>query len=116
MRAVPTLAQRLEAALRPVDRELEKHAEKALRTCTLLLGGLCFKLTFLGVAGAPDRILFMPGGRLIFVELKKPGGKLEASQKVMFPKLERLGFTVHVVVGIDGVRRFVHETLIQRHF
>lgn len=73
--------------------------------------GLCFKQKFIGWAGAPDRLVLMPGGRFFFVELKQLTGKLEASQKVMFPMIEKRGFKVHVLYGVEGVQQFISQHL-----
>ena len=34
------------------------------------LGGLCYKFTSPGAPGVPDRIIILPGGLVVFVELK----------------------------------------------
>jgi hypothetical protein len=51
--------------------------------------------------GELDIRLYFGGGRLVLVEMKGEGGKLTASQKECIPKLEALGFTVHVVQAAD---------------
>ena len=43
---------------------IEKHLVKVVRES----GGLAIKLVSPGWAGAPDRLILMPGGRLTFVE------------------------------------------------
>lgn len=87
--------------------EKEEKAEDLLCNAVKSLGGLCFKLKFVGKLGAPDRLVLMPGGRFLFVELKRPKGTLEASQEAMFPKLERVGFPVHVLRGTEEVSAFI---------
>jgi hypothetical protein len=59
-------------------------------------GGRCFKWNCPGVTGVPDRIAIFPGGRVVFLELKRPGLKdgLSERQKKMFRVLEGLGCTV----------------------
>ena len=37
-------------------------------------GGLCYKFVSPGNPGVPDRLILLPGGRILFVELKTPGG------------------------------------------
>jgi hypothetical protein len=71
--------------------------EKYLRLGVKRLGGLCIKLNPFGYAGIPDRLVLLPGGRMCFVELKRPvGGKYEPLQLRWHSKLRQLGFTVHV--------------------
>lgn len=92
--------------------EKEIKAEDLLKKHVQMRKGLCFKLKFIGIAGAPDRILLMPGGRLFFVELKRAvGGALEPSQKIVFAMLERLGFIVHVLCGSAEVEQFAKDYL-----
>lgn len=60
------------------------------------LGGVAWKWISPGRQGVPDRICILPGGRIIFVELKRPGrgdGRSPAQKKV-FGILERLGCMV----------------------
>ena len=50
-----------------------------------LVGGRAFKWVCPGMTGAPDRICVFPGGRIIFIELKRPGlkdGRSERQKKV----------------------------------
>ena len=73
--------------------KLEKEIEKALREKVESYGGHCLKWVCPGWAGVPDRIILLPGGRVIFVETKRPkGGKLSALQKWWAKKLRELGF------------------------
>lgn len=49
------------------------------------VGGRAFKWVCPGMTGAPDRICVFPGGRIIFIELKRPGlkdGRSERQKKV----------------------------------
>ena len=72
---------------------LEKDIEKALGRMVGRYGGLCRKWVCPGWAGVPDRIILLPGGRVIFVELKRPkGGEVAKLQKWWAEKLSNLGF------------------------
>lgn len=90
---------------------IEADAESFLLQSVKRLRGLCFKLSFIGTMGAPDRLVLMPGGRFYFVELKQRTGKLEASQAILFLRIEKRGFKVHVLYGVEGVQEFVTQHL-----
>lgn len=73
---------------------LERDIEKALGRMVGRQGGMCLKWVCPGWAGVPDRILLLPGGVVMFVELKRPkGGDISRLQRWWAAKLEELGFT-----------------------
>jgi hypothetical protein len=73
--------------------ELEKDIETKLRKMVERHGGLCLKWVCPGWSGVPDRLILLPRGRILFVELKRPkGGKREELQKWWARRLTRLGF------------------------
>lgn len=64
--------------------------------------GLCIK--FLpSVAGVPDRIVFLPTGRIYLAELKAPGGRLRPDQRVMHKRLSERGVSVAVLSSKEEV-------------
>jgi hypothetical protein len=73
---------------------LEKEIERKLRKMIERHGGLCLKWVCPGWLGVPDRICLLPGGHVVFVELKRPDGKgkLGAMQKWWARMLSKLGF------------------------
>lgn len=78
--------------------ELERDVEAYFVLWIRNLRGATFKLRFIGVAGAPDRIVFMPGGRIYLVELKRPrGGVVSGLQEKLHGLLARLGSPVPVL-------------------
>ena len=72
-------------------------------------GGLALKFTSPGHAGVPDRIVLLPGGKIIFVELKTYTGRLTPLQISVHNKLRALGFDVRTLYGKDYVEGFLHE-------
>lgn len=74
--------------------KLEKDIERKLRKMVESHGGLCLKWVCPGWSGVPDRILLLPGGRVMFVETKRPeGGQVSKLQRWWIKKLTELGFT-----------------------
>ena len=79
----------------------ERDIEQALIRAVRKSGGLCLKWVSPGWDGAPDRICLWPGGRILFAELKKPGGKPRPLQERREAQLRELGFEVAVVDSLD---------------
>lgn len=74
--------------------KLEKDIEQTLVRMVKRHGGLCLKWVCPGWSGVPDRIVLLPGGQIMFVELKRPqGGRASKMQKWWERKLRDLGFT-----------------------
>lgn len=72
-------------------------------------GGICYKFTS-GETGVPDRIVVAPGGKVAFVELKKPkGGKLSSMQRFQIERLRQLGVPAMVIKSYDDVDKFIME-------
>ena len=78
--------------------QLERDIERALVGMVKSHGGMALKWVCPGWAGVPDRIVLLPGGKIIFVELKRPkGGEVRKLQEWWHTKLRGLGFTVWVI-------------------
>lgn len=75
----------------------EKDVEQALIREIRKQGGFCWKFTSPGVDGVPDRICLWPGGKVAFVEVKRPGAKPRPLQIRRMEQLRELGFKVAVV-------------------
>lgn len=77
---------------------VEEHLIDGVRTRR----GLCIK--FLpSVAGVPDRIVFLPTGRIYLAELKAPKGRLRPDQRVMHKRLAERGVPVAVLSSKEEV-------------
>jgi hypothetical protein len=57
------------------------------------------------VAGLPDIVLIAPGGKVFFLEVKAPGGTLNADQRAIRDRLVALGTPPAIVRCIDDARR-----------
>ena len=70
---------------------LEKDMERALVGAVKRRGGMALKWVCPGWAGVPDRIVLLPGGRILFAELKRPkGGEVRKLQEWWHERLRRL--------------------------
>ena len=88
---------------------LEKEVEKYLVREVKKIGGVSFKFISPSNAGVPDRIVILPMGKVVFVELKTDKGKLSKLQTAQIRKISELGAEVKVLYGIEGVRKFINE-------
>jgi len=84
----------------------EKTIEAALVKRVKALGGLCEKFVSPGRRSVPDRIVTLPGGRIVFVELKAPGkGPTELQERDHWRR-RKLGCEVIVINSIEGIDAF----------
>jgi hypothetical protein len=68
------------------------------------LGGITAKMTIRGQRGWPDRLVCLPEGRMMLVELKRPkGGRLSPSQRRLFGLLEHLGVPVRLLNTYEAI-------------
>ena len=88
--------------------------EKSLEQRTVRLieaqGGKAFKWVAPGHAGVPDRICIMPGGRIIFIELKRQkSGRESPLQKRVSELLLSLGCTVWLIRDFEELKALLRE-------
>ena len=88
---------------------LEKDIEKKLGNEIKKLGGLYYKFVSPSLPGVPDRIVIMPGGRVIFVELKTETGRLAAIQKFILGEMQKRDADVRVIKGWPAAQAFLEE-------
>lgn len=84
---------------------LESIVENYLKKKVEKLGGKAFKWAPIGVTGVPDRMVLLPGGRIIFVELKAPGKKARKLQEYRAKQLKELGFQVECLDTVEKIDR-----------
>lgn len=96
----------------PSVNTLEKEIETKLRKMVERHGGLCLKWTCPGWSGVPDRIILLPGGRIVFAETKRPkGGKVSKLQTWWKNNLEQLGFDHWLLWDADDLELFASVVL-----
>nr|WP_028988044.1 VRR-NUC domain-containing protein [Thermicanus aegyptius] len=81
----------------------ERDIEAYLRDRVKTLGGRAYKFVSPGNAGVPDRLVLLPGGRVVFVELKAPGRKPTPLQLAQHQRLRALGCDVRVIDSLEQV-------------
>ena len=90
------------------EKEVEAYLVKRVKD----LGGKAYKWVSQGNDGVPDRIVIMPGGTVIFVELKAPGGKLRPLQEAKHTELRKLKQTVFVLDDKNKVDAFIKLSIL----
>lgn len=59
--------------------------------------------------GIPDRMVLLPGSKVLFIELKRSKKKANKLQKRWILNLRRLGFKAGVVAGSEAVSIFIEK-------
>jgi hypothetical protein len=88
---------------------LEKEIELQLVKAVKKMGGRAVKFMSPGFDGMPDRLVLLPGGKCGFVEVKAPGKKPRALQRVRHEMLKELGFKVYVLDAIGQIEEIIND-------
>lgn len=92
-------------------KDSEKTLERSLVEKIRQRGGICLKLQGNMYAGMPDRLILLPGGLAIFVELKSEGIKPSKLQLIRHEELRALGFMVFVIDTQEKLTQFLDEQI-----
>jgi len=82
---------------------LERHLEQYFSAACKKRGLLTLKLHIRFARGWPDRIVALPNGKTLWVELKRPGGKTTPLQDKVHKELKDRGHVVHVIDSKEGI-------------
>jgi hypothetical protein len=72
-------------------------------------GGMTRKASWIGRRGAPDRVVFLPGGVVVWVELKAPGKKPDPHQAREHFRLAQMEQRVLVIDSKEQVDEFLNK-------
>lgn len=81
----------------------ERLLEEYLVRRVTQAGGEIRKVQWIGRRGAPDRVVMLPGGTLIWVEMKSPGRKPEPHQAREHDRMRAVGQDVRVVDSLEDI-------------
>lgn len=87
----------------------ESRIEKALVRVVLSRNGAPVKIQGIGNKSLPDRLCLFPGGKVWFVETKKPGKGLDPLQLFTHAKLREMGFRVSVIWNDEQLKQFERD-------
>ena len=93
----------------------EKNIEIYLRDRIKKVGGIAFKFISPGNDGVPDRLICLPDGKAIFVEVKAPGKTTRPLQDLQIARLRNLNFKVFIIDSkekVDELLEMIHEKAI----
>lgn len=91
----------------------ESELEKKFRERVRQAGGKAYKFVSPGNDGVPDRLVVLPGGRIGFVELKRPGEIPRKLQELRMTELENMGCYTTVVDSIESIEGAIAEIRMQ---
>ena len=97
-------------ALRGLDMT-EADIQRKMIAAVEKLGCLVIKIIRANKSGIPDLLILVPGGKAVFVEVKKPGGKPSKLQEYYISQLRLLGFTAFWSCSVDDVVTAVSKSL-----
>lgn len=78
------------------------------------LGGRAFKFVSPGCPGVPDRICVLPYGRIVFIEVKRPGREngLSKQQKKIMNWLRVKGCVAWTINDFEDFRRRMEDEVL----
>jgi len=82
-----------------LERDLEAYFAKKCR----VLGLKTLKLHVRFSRGWPDRLVLLKDGKILWVELKRPGGKVSELQAKLHKEMLEWGHKVHVIDSKEGI-------------
>lgn len=92
----------------------ENKVETRFRDGIKALGGRAYKFVSPGCSGVPDRVVCLPDGRVIFVELKSPKGvmsKLQIRRKAELMQMNQSVFVLSTTEQVDNLLKKIRGEL-----
>lgn len=82
---------------------LEKDLERYFTVQCKKRKLMTLKLAVRFSRGWPDRLVLLPAGKILWVELKRPGGKTTPLQNKTHKEMLEHGHTVYVIDSKEGI-------------
>lgn len=80
-----------------MDKNSEKYLERKLVKAVEQIGGMCIKIHNPYYRGLPDRLVVMPDGGIVWVELKTLGKKPTKLQELAHAELRKREQAVYII-------------------
>ena len=84
------------------ESSIEAYLDQRVRA----IGGEAFKFVSPGRVGVPDRLVVLPGGEVVWCEIKAPGGKVSPAQGRCHKRLRELTQEVKVLWSTAQINRY----------
>lgn len=91
----------------------ESTVERKIRLYAELRGCLCYKFSSPGNTSVPDRIICYKG-RVLFLELKRPGEKPTSKQFFTINKMREHGLLATWTDSVDGGKQIVADFIDEK--
>lgn len=89
----------------------ESKLERRLVNEVKRIGGIAPKFVSPGNRGVNDRLVILPGGQTIYVEMKSPGKPLEPLQARWARILRNMGHRFYKIDSNEDIDRFIIEVM-----
>jgi hypothetical protein len=76
------------------------------------IGGKAPKFVSPGNNGVNDRLVILPGGRTVYVEMKAPGEPLKPLQEKWKRTLQKLGHTHYKIDSVDDIEKCIRRWVL----
>lgn len=103
------VADKIRLQIENLAKPKETKIERDLINLVLSYNGSPVKIQGVGNKSMPDRLCLFPGGRVWFVETKKPGKKPDNLQLYTHAKLREMGFNVSVIWNAKQLKQFEND-------
>lgn len=104
MKGIENLTHHADVSEKSIERYLVEQAKQN--------GLLCLKYSNPNMVGYPDRLLVLPGGGVVWVELKSKGRKPTKIQQIRMSELTGMGHWIEVIdnkADIDKLIKIIKE-------
>lgn len=87
-----------------LERRLVREVER--------IGGKAPKWVSPGNSGVPDRLVILPSGKTVYVEMKAPGKPLAPLQEKWARTLRGMGHKVYKIDSDESIDRFIAKVIL----
>lgn len=100
-RIIENITRNAEVSEKAIERYLAERAKQ--------IGLPCLKYSNPNMVGYPDRLVVLPAGEVIWVELKSKGRKPSKVQQLRIAGLSEMGHTVYVIDNKADIDKLINS-------